>query len=76
VNRTFKYSVIVVEQPGQEIIAHEIALEQDTILQPEDQLKLQISEDVHIFRIATVTKVDHIKAPNDQFDFRVIAVGI
>ena len=74
-NKLFKYSVIAVERP-EEAVTHEIVFEKDYILKQEDQLNIIIGDIPMKFKVTSVRKIDHIKSPNDQYDYRLFAINI
>lgn len=74
VHKVFKYSVLAVEHPEREV-THELSFERSEVLNPYDTLDLEVGDHIQTFQITTVVKVDHIKSPNDHFDYRLFAVG-
>jgi hypothetical protein len=70
-----KYSLLALQNEQDEVI-YEITFEDPTIIKPEEERVFVIENQQRLFKITTVTKVNHINTPNDMFDYRLLGVQI
>lgn len=73
--KVFKYSIVALESTEHEE-TYEILHQDSILLQTHDHIVCHIGQADIVCEIEAISKVNHILTPNDQFDYRIIAVAL